>query len=489
MTGDRVSTGVDGLDEILSGGLVPERSYLVRGEPGTGKTILGVHFLADGVRNGETSLYVNLEECRADVEQNAASLGFDLDDVSFLDLSPTADVFADDQSYSVMAASDVEQPSFVETVTGTVEDVDPDRVFVDPITHLRHLTPDAHQFRKQAIGFMEYLTDHGATVLFTSQSTASVSDEDLQFLSDGTIDLGYGEMGHTVDVPKFRGSSVREGHHAMEISGDGVTVYPALRPEEHAGEFAADPLSSGVEELDYLLDGGIERGTVTVLSGPSGAGKTTVGTQFLREAATRGERSVTYLFEENAATFRERSEAIGIPVSEMEDRDTLVVEEMEPLNLSPQQFAARVRREVEDRGATMVMIDGTRGYEVALQGRPEDLTRRLHALCRYLKNVGVTVVLVDESSTLVGEFSATDSDTSYLADNIVLLRHIEYDSELRKIVGVLKKRTSDFERTLRELRITERGVEVGDPLTGLRGMLSGTPTWRADDRPPSRETE
>ncbi|MFB6171292.1 MAG: ATPase domain-containing protein [Haloarculaceae archaeon] len=486
MSGDRLSTGIDGLDEVLNGGLVPARSYLVRGPPGTGKTILGTHVLTAGAQVGETALFVNLEEARTDVEQNAASLGIDLGDVAFLDMSPDADVFTGDRSYSVLAASDVEQEPFVERVTETVESVAPDRVFIDPITQLRHLTPDEYQFRKQAIGLMEYLTGGGATVLFTSQNTARASDEDLQFLSDGTIDLGYTEMGHTIDVPKFRGSAVEAGHHAVEIGADGITVYPELRPEAHAKQFEPEAISSGIPALDRLLHGGVERGTVTVISGPTGVGKTTVGTHFMKEAAGRDERSVMYLFEESGATLRERSEAIDIPVADMEDRGTLLVEEREPLTASPQQFAQEVRREVEENGAEIVMIDGISGYQVSIQGGERELTRKLHALCRYLTNVGVTVILVDESSTLTGEFAATDSGTSYLADNILFLRHIEDRGRLRKVVGVLKKRTSDFERSLRELEITERGITVGEPLTGLRGILSGTPSWvdgpRDEDR-------
>jgi circadian clock protein KaiC len=298
------------------------------------------------------------------------------------------------------------------------------------------------------------------------------------------IDLGYTEMGHRIDVPKFRGSAVQSGHHAMEITNSGIVVYPELRPQEHTKQFVAESISSGIPELDELLNGGFERGTVTVISGPTGAGKTTLGTQFMNEAAGRGERSVIYLFEESTSTFRERSETINIPVSDMEEQGTLHVAGMEPLSLSPQQFAQEVRKEVEANDTKIVMIDGISGYRVSLQGAEQDLTHKLHALCRYLTNMGVTVILVDETSTMMGEFSATETGISYLADNILFLRHIEYQGEIRKIAGVLKKRTSDFERSLRELEITEHGIKLGKPLTGLRGILSGIPDW-ADESPPS----
>ena len=476
----RISTGIPGLDEILRGGLIPERSYLVRGRPGTGKTILGLHYLTTGVANDESALFINLEEEIADIEQNATQLGFDLSGVDFLDLSPKSEFFTDDQGYDIFGSSQVERDPLVETIADRVTELEPDRVFVDPITQLRYLSADEYQFRKQALSFMRMLSEQGATVLFTTQATDSKPDDDLQFMSDGTIKLGDSAMGHTIDVPKFRGSSTQEGHHAMEITDAGIAVHPELRPGEHDKQFEPESISSGVPELDEMLNGGIERGTVTVISGPTGAGKTTLGTHFMKEAAERGERSLMYLFEESAATLRTRSEAIGVPVREMEDRGALALEELEPLDMSPQQFAQAVRHEIEANEGDVVMIDGIRGYQLSIQGDQQDLTRKLHALCRYLTNMGVTVILVDESSTLMEEFSATDSGVSYLADNILFLRHIEHGGELRKVTGVLKKRTSDFERSLRELRITDDGLAVGDSLTGLRGILSGTPELSDD---------
>ncbi|WP_416841526.1 ATPase domain-containing protein [Haloferax sp. DFSO52] len=473
----RISTGIDGLDSILNGGLVPGRSYLVRGPPGTGKTILGTHFLKNGVENGESTLFINLEESEADIRKNSESIGVDLAGVDFLDLSPTAAAFADDQSYDILSASDVEKEPFIDAVTDKISSLEPDRVFVDPITQLRYLTTDAHQFRKQAIGFMEYLTSNGATVMFTSQNTPETPDDDLQFMSDGTIELDSRDVGPTIDVPKFRGSETEDGEHAITITDAGVVVYPQLKPLSHAREFTTESIPSGVPEIDDMLNGGLERGTVSIISGPTGVGKTTLGTQFINDAAARGERSVLYLFEESYSTFRERNESIGIPVTEMESAGSLHIREMEPLLLSPQEFAHQVRTEVEEHGTELVMIDGINGYQLSVQGGKEELIRKLHALGRYLKNMGVTVIFIDEHTNVTGEFSATNSGVSYLADNIVFLQHVEVDGKLQKVIGVLKKRTTQFEHMLRKFEISENGVVVGEPMTDLRGILSGTPEW------------
>ncbi len=476
----RVSTGIAGLDEVLKGGFVAGRAYLLRGEPGTGKSILGLHFLTEGVPDDETVLYINLEEPTEQVRDNAASLGFDLSGVEFLDLSPSSDFFTENQSYSVFESSEVEQTPMAERITDRVAELQPDRVFLDPVTQFRYLTDDDYQFRKQVISFMRYLKENDATVLFTSQWSENTPDDDLQFLADGVVELAQDDDGRTLDVPKLRGSDKQSGSHALTISDDGIEVFPVLVPGDHTATFDTETIPSGVDNLDTLLDGGIERGTVTVVSGPTGVGKTTTGSLFMTEAAVRGERSVIYMFEESASTFRHRSEAVGIPVDEMTEEGTLAVEEIEPLDLSPEEFASMVREEVEGRDTNVVMIDGIKGYTLSIQGDEEELIRKLHALGRYLKNMGVTVIFLDEVTTVSGEFRPTEAGISYLADNILFLRYAEMGTEIGKVAGVLKKRVGTFERTLRPFSIDADGVTVGDPLTDVSGLLTGSPSLGPD---------
>jgi circadian clock protein KaiC len=472
---NRLSTGIGGLNEILQGGLIPERSYMLRGRAGSGKTLLGLHVLQEGIRQDETALFVNLEEDLNDLKANATAFGFDTEAIDFLDLSPTADVFTEDQSYEVFEASEVEQDPLTGKIVDTITEGDPDRVVVDPLTQLRYLTSGDYQFRKQIVGFMKFLKQRGATVVFTVQDTEDLPTDDIEFITDGTILLGETTHGRTIGVPKFRGSAVRNGEHAYRITDNGMKVYPELEPSQHDGDYSADHISAGVPEIDELLNGGISRGTVTIISGPTGVGKTTLGTQFMKEAAGRGERSVIYLFEENTKTFMNRSRAVNIPVNDMIERGTLQVHEVNALERSPQEFGCMVRTEVENNDTGIVMIDGIAGYRLTLRGEDDTVLERMHTLGRYLNNMGVTTILVDETKNVTGEFNATQENISYLADGIVFLRHLELQGKLRKAIGVLKKRTSDFERTLREFEITSHGIKVGEPLTGMRGILSGTP--------------
>ncbi len=475
----RCLTGVPGLDEVLHGGLVPRRAYLVRGGPGTGKTTLGLHFLLAGVAQGENALLISLESNEAQIVSDAASQGLDLSGVKVLDLSPSREFFAENQSYDIFSAADVERDPTTHRIIETVEELRPRRVFVDAITTLRYLAPDDFQFRKQALSFIRYLVEHEATVLMSSEPTMTVADDDLRFMSDGILELDvspdHGTVRRTLSVAKLRGSDFAGGRHSMRLTDRGMEVYPRLIPAEHDREFALEIIPSGLPELDEMLGGGIERGTITIFSGPSGAGKTTLGMQFMKEAATRGERSVVYAFEEQTDTILHRCDSVAIPVREMIREGTLSVVQVEPLRYSPAEFALLVRREVEERDARLVMIDGIAGYRLTLSG--DDLVVHLHALGRYLKNMGVTVILINEMESITGHFRATEVGISYLCDNLIFLRYLEIDGELRKAVGVLKKRLGDFGRTLRELQITDRGVQVDAPLKGLRGVLTGTPEW------------
>ena len=486
---DRISTGVDGFDEVLDGGLVHDRTYMIRGDPGTGKSILGLSFLLAGVDEGESVLYVNLEESAANIRQNAASLGMDAAGVEFLDLSPDSEYFTSERSYDVFEPDVIEGESVAAQIRDRIESLDPARVFVDPLTQLRYLAADDYQFRKRVLSLMRFLNAGGATVLFTAQATRDAPDDDLQFLSDGTFRLAEREKGRTLRVEKFRGSDFGRGEHTFTIGRGGITLYPVLRASTATPEFEFSAVSSGVPKLDELLHGGLERGTVSIITGATGVGKTTTGTQFMKEAAGRGERSVVFLFEETEHTLRERSNAINIPVDKMLEQDALALHEIEAWQHSVDEFNHMVRQEVEERGANIVMIDGIKGYRLALRGADERAIQNMHTLCRYLKNRGVTVILVNEVHDVTGDFAVSEEGLSYLADNILFLRHLEIGGEMRKAIGVLKKRTSDYERTLREFRITEYGVKIGEPLRGLRDVLTGHPEWPDRAEPPVVDNE
>ncbi|MFL9456282.1 MULTISPECIES: ATPase domain-containing protein [Nostocales] len=479
MVKQRLSTGVSGLDEVLYGGLLANRAYLIRGGPGTGKTTLGLHFLAVGVAQGESCLYITLGESAEQIRDNAKSLNIDAEPITFLDLSPNTEFFTQVQTYDIFSPAEVEREPTTKRIVEAVETKKPQRVFLDAITQFRYLSSDAFLFRKQVLSFIRFLLSQGATVMFSSEGTERTPDDDLQFISDGVIHLNHSQLDRSLCVAKFRGSDFQHSFHSMRLTKTGMEVFPRLQPEVYKQEFVAQTISSGISELDEMLHGGLERGTVTLITGATGVGKTTLGLQFMKEAALRGERAVIYTFEEAENSLLHRSESVNIPLYDMQQKETLSIVEVQLLRLAPDEFARLVRHEVEVKQAKIVMLDSIAGYRLSLQG--ENLVRHLHALCKYLQNMGVTVLLINETEHITGEFHTSEWGISHLTDNIVFLRYIEVQGQMRKAIGVLKKRLSDFEKTLREIEITRYGVQVSKPLHSVRRIFSRTPEWIGND--------
>jgi circadian clock protein KaiC len=476
-------SGLSGLDELLGGGFTTGRAYQVRGQPGTGKTILGWHFLT-ATNADETALMITFDEPADQLRTEAAKLGLDPASVETLDLSPTSNEFADQESYDVFVGPDANQRPVPAAIAETVEEVRPDRIVVDSMLLFRYLSADAAQRRKQTLAFLRYLKEQDATVLLLSERLSDRSDDDLHFLCDGIIELNRGDEGRTIRVLKQRGRGFRNGTHSISISDQGLTVYPRLRPTGGTPSTPEEVLSSGVPEIDQLLGGGFDRGTVTMISGPSGVGKTTLGLQLVKETAGQGERSVIFSFEEERKTLISRSTQINIPVAKMIEQGTVSVKPFRPWSFDTGQFDDHIRREVEQNDTSMVMIDSLNSFWKC--GNQNDLEEQIHRVCKYLIGHGVTVLLINEVGDITGNFRVTEVGLSHLADNLIFLRYLEMRGELRKAIGVLKRRTGNFENNLREFQITEYGLKVGAPLTQLRGILTGTPEWtNGPDAPPS----
>lgn len=468
---DKVSSGLSGLDEILHGGLIPQKSYLVQGGPGSGKSTLALHFLSQTVQNGEKALYITLGESEDSIATNASQMDIDLSEVAFLDLSPQENLYKSSDSYNVFSSAEVEQGPIMEAIMEAVEKHEPRRVVLDSITMLRFLNQDPFQLRKMALSFINFITSRGATLMMISEAVENSTEKDATFWVDGIVRLESGSAWRKIKITKFRGSDYISGGNAFKITDQGIIVYPRLRPHKYSRQFQKKTLSSGVEEIDELLHGGIEQGTTTLIVGATGVGKTNLGVQFLKEAASRNQRAALYTFEESKELILERSQMVNIPIEEMIESGNLNICPVEPLSYSPDEFAQMVQTDVEKNDTRMVMIDSIGGYNLAI--RDENILERLHSLTVYLQNMGVTVFLINEADTITGQFEATSMNASYLADNIVFLRYLEIDGELRKAIGVLKKRLSDFENTIREYKITSEGLKVGEPLSNMRGILSG----------------
>ncbi|WP_375194032.1 ATPase domain-containing protein [Marinobacter sp.] len=409
------------------------------------------------------------------LQADASLQGFNLDKVSIIDFSPASNSIDETEPYSIMSPEDVEDPGLPKRIHDAFEAIRPERIFIDSLTYLHYFSPDAFQYRKQVITLLRSLTSQGATVLCAAEDANSGKDsEELGFLADGVIELEHKNSRRSLEVTKFRGSGFAAGQHSIRLGPGGMQCFPRLEPGDHGIHFNQVNMPSGIPELDRQLKGGLSRGTVTIISGPTGVGKTSLGIQFMTAASEKGERSVAYTFEEPTSTLISRIEGINIPLSKHIGSEHFAIEAIEPLHYSADEFAAKVREEVEQRGTRIIMIDSLAGYKLSISGY--SVTRRLHALCRYLVNMGVTVILLNEIEAITGgEVRSTELGVSYLADAVILLRYMERAGEIRKTIGVLKKRTGDFEKSLREFEITSEGIVVGGQLKGLKGILRGEP--------------
>lgn len=472
MKEDRISTGNRELDSLLNGGLIPQMSVLIKGGPGSGKTTLGNIFLSEGAKQNESTVLISLGETADSIRLNASRLNIDLSDTHILDLSPGMDDYGKN-NYSVFSAVEVEAGPIIDRITNVIKEKQPKRVVIDSLTMLKYIYSDQVQYKNMALSLIRFICSSGATLMLISETHSSRAEEESEFWVDGVIELSYKSHWRRLKVLKFRGSGHLAGAHSMKINDDGVHVYPRLAPGDYRRKFTSNPLSSGIDELDEMLTGGIEKGTTTMITGPTGVGKTNLGIQFLKQTASRNERSVMYSFEESVDVITKRSKLIGVPVQDMIDSGSLEIKSIEPFSYSPDEFSMMIRKDIEQNKTKMVIIDSIGGYGITV--REENTLEHLHALCRYMSNVGVTSFLISETTSVVGNFETTSLNASYLADNILFLRYLEIDGSLKKSIGILKKRLSDFEKTIREFSISSNGLSVGKPLLNMRGILSGNP--------------
>lgn len=478
----RLASGLPELDQILSGGFIKQSAYLIRGGPGQGKTTLGLHFLAAAESQGGTSLFIGFQESEARLRENAESVGIDVSNINFLSLAPDEHFFTDRQSYDVFAAADVEQEPLAESITSAVERAAPTRVFVDSMTQLRFLSADVYQYRKQVLSLLRYFQDRGATVLFTSERSAELPDDDLQFISDGVITLDTAPTGSFLQVSKFRGSSFLRGAHQIRVGMRGLEVFPRpLPPKANLVEDERWRWGTGIEKLDKILYGGLEAGTVSLITGPSGVGKSTLASLFVAQAAAKGRKAAIYLFEEELSSLLQRSAALKVNLKEPLQDGRVSIEQVEPLRYLADEFALLVRRKVEENGVELVVLDSIAGFELTLGGGQASKLA-IHAFAKSLSRMGVSIVLVNEIEAMTGQFRITEKGISYLADNVIFLRFMEAEGELKKLLGVLKKRLSPVDSRMYTYDIGPTAITIGDPVgkQGLQGVLDGQQVFQQE---------
>ncbi|MFW6062052.1 MAG: ATPase domain-containing protein [Planctomycetota bacterium] len=494
----RLATGTRGLDYVLRGGLPKRRIHLVHGGPGTGKTTLALQFLRTGACQGERALYVTLLQTKDELLATVRSHGWDLDGVDVLELP--ADVRQSTaQEQTLFTPADIELNEATDAVLRAIEEYRPQRLVFDSLTEFAALVETPYQFRRQVLRLREQLSRADCTTLLTiaTGGGAEAELESLRTMVHGVIALDsqaplYGQPRRRLEVSKMRGMPYLEGYHDMRIRTGGIEVYPRLEVPTERRKTSWDAIPSGNERLDAMLGGGLERGTACLLTGTTGAGKSSLASLYVQSSAQRGEHAAIFCFDERRETFLRRSTGLGMEIARFVDEGLVDLRQVNAGNVSPGEFMQIVRRSVDQDGARVVVIDSLSGY---LNAMPEErhLMVQLHELLSYLSAAGVlTLLVVASHGGIVGHEARIDA--SYVADAVLLVRHFEARGEIRRCLSVLKKRHGPHENTIREIRMSSAGIEVGEPLREFSGVLTGKPSYHGlprdlMDRPNQGERE
>ena len=476
-----VSSGLKALDYILRGGFAANRIHLIEGEPGAGKTTLGLQFLLEGKSKNERCLYVTLSEGRDELMNVAETHGWDLTGIDIFELVPPELSLDPEREQSILYASDLELGETVRLVMEEVQRVAPARVVFDSLSEIRLLAQGPLRFRRQVLALKHFFATRHCTVLFLDDLTQREDDLSLHSLAHGVIRLEqialtYGAERRRLRVYKMRGRAFHGGFHDFLIRTGGLDVFPRLVAGSHPQvdvERASAP--SHIKELDDLVGGGLDYGTSTLVVGPSGSGKSTIAMQYVGAALKRGEKALFVSFDETERVFHDRAKGLGWDFETPATEGAFIFRQVDPAELSPGELAGTVARAVEEEGAKVVVLDSLTGYQHAM---PEEqfLLLQMHEMLTYLNQQGVLTMVILAQSGMIGAMQSP-VDMTYLSDAVLLLRFFEAEGEIRRAISVVKKRTGSHESAIREMRIDSGGIRVGEKLDGFRGVLTGTPIY------------
>jgi circadian clock protein KaiC len=479
-TSERCRSGVEGLDDVLAGGLARDCLYLLQGDPGSGKTTLALQFLFEGLRRGESVFYVTLSETRAELQKVAQSHGWSLEAVPLMELSAIEQLLRPEARTTVFRPSEIELNKISQLLIGETEKMRPRRVVFDSLSEFRLVAETPLRYRRELLNLKQHFARLKSTVLLLDDKSGIGIDPHILSLSHGVIEMeqlspDYGISRRRLRVLKLRGIKFREGYHDYMIETGGLRVFPRLVAAEHHARFRRQPISSGIKPLDDLLGGGLDRGTTTLILGSAGTGKSTLAFQYARRMAAKGDHGMLFAFDETRGIMLARAKALGMDLEGYVKRGLITIQQVDPAEISPGEFASRIRHQV-DAGCKLVVIDSLNGYLVAMPGE-RYLNNQLHELSSYLNQKGVVTILILAQHGRVGAAEAP-VDLSYLSDTVVHLRFFEAAGEVKQSIAVIKKRSGYHEKTIREFKLQQtKGIRVGEPLKQFSGVLSGVPTF------------
>ncbi len=486
-TDKKAGTGIEGLDDVLEGGFSRGHVFLLEGEPGAGKTTIGLQFLLQGARAGEKCLYITLSETEKELREGAASHDWSLgDEIKVCELLPPESLMAEERQQSLLYASDLELGETTQQIFDAVNRENPSRLVLDSLSEIRLLAQSSLRYRRQILTIKHFFAKLGTTVLLLDDLTSEAADKTVHSIAHGVVRLeqiapAYGSERRRLRIIKYRGQRYRGGYHDFTITTGGIRVFPRLIAAEHRNRQPRMQLVTGIGAFDSLLGGGVESGSSTLILGPAGTGKSLLAITFVMAALARGEKAALFVFDEELGLLFDRMKMMGIDLEASQYEGRLMIEQIDAAELTPGEFAHRVRRTVDAKSVKTVVIDSLNGYQAAMPEQ-NSLILHIHELLQYLNRQGAATFMTVAQHGLVGTMQAP-VDVTYLADTVILLRYFEARGRVRRAVSVIKKRTGTHESTIREYRIDHSGLTLGEPLVAFQGVLLGVPTYEGEGGP------
>jgi len=477
----RLPTGVSQLDIILEGGLLSGGSYIVAGAPGTGKTIFGNQACFRHVAAGGKALYVTL------LSESHARMLAHISDMSFFDAAVVGEGLHYISGYETLRQGGLK--ALITLLRKTIKRDGVTLLIVDGITRAESAAPSERDFREFINELNVVLSLTACTAILLTNTLGESESYGAQTMVDGLLHLedvmdGVRAVRQLV-VGKFRGSNHLRGAHFFEIDQRGMSVYP--RVEAMLAAPSKVPSASierkpfGVAAFDAMLGGGLPEGTGTLVLGSSGTGKTILGMHFLSEGARRKEPGLYFGFFESPPRFLRRGDDLGLQLSTHERNGLLEIVWQPTGALIMDALAARLFESIRRRKVKRLVIDGMSGFEESVVRR-ERLGMFFTSVLNELRALEVTTILIEEMRELFGaEVQIPVPEVSGFVENIVLVRQLEIASELKRALAVMKTREGAHDDRLREMKITDKGVEIGAPFEFEEAVLTGGSMRR---RPP-----